>query len=85
MDNIIFKNSTMIRILAIQLLNIILLILSVTMKSLLKKWWCALKILTPRSMCRELKKLCIRMQISLTRIQHGLYQIAYKATFPRRM
>jgi hypothetical protein len=35
-------------------------------------------------MCRELKKLCTKLRISITRIQH-MYQITYKATFPKRI
>jgi hypothetical protein len=57
MINIIFKNNTMIRILAIELLlNTILILVSSMIKSLLKNWWCALTVLEPCSVCRELKR-----------------------------
>jgi hypothetical protein len=55
MINIIFKNNTMIIILAIELLNTILLLAFLMLKSLLKNNWCTLKILAPFPVCRELK------------------------------
>jgi hypothetical protein len=55
MININFKSNTIIIILAIELLSTIL--ISVLMIiSLLKNWWCALKILAHFSMCCQLKK-----------------------------
>jgi hypothetical protein len=63
--NIICKNNTMIRILAIELWNIILLLVFLMTKSLLKNWWCALTILAPCSVCamswKKVEKLCARV------------------------
>jgi hypothetical protein len=64
----IFKNNAVIRILATEILNIILVLVFLMIKSLLKNSWCALTSLAPYSACHELEKvekLCCT-QISAT-------------------
>jgi hypothetical protein len=56
MINIIFRNNTLIRILAIELLNIILILVILMIKSLLKKLMVCLDNLSPCSVCCELNK-----------------------------
>jgi hypothetical protein len=55
--NVIFKNNTMIKVLAIELLNRISIFAFLMIKiSLLKKLWCALTFLAPCSAYCELEK-----------------------------
>jgi hypothetical protein len=54
--SIISKNNTMIIILAIELLDVNLLLVFLMINSFLKNWWCALTISAPYSVYRELKK-----------------------------
>jgi hypothetical protein len=56
MIDVIFRNNTMIRILAIGLLNRILILIILTIQSLIKKLMVCLDNLKPCSVCHELNK-----------------------------